>query len=58
MNKLIKDLLLLAICGRLLYIEPELELTILEGIATVILFLDFSFRKYVTGYINKQLNYR
>ena len=50
MTKIIKYILLFALCGRLLYIEPDLELTILELIATTILFVDFNFREYIANY--------
>ena len=53
MTKLIKDVLLLALCGRLLYVEPDLELTILELVATIILFVDFNFREYIAYYFSK-----
>lgn len=57
MTKLIKDVLLLALCGRLLYVEPDLELTILELIATTILFVDFNFREHkltIMRYMGRQ----
>lgn len=46
MEKIVKDILLTIICGRLLYIEPVIELTILEIIVCSILFIEFNFKEY------------
>jgi len=46
MTIILRNALLLVLCGRLLYIEPEIELTTLELIATIFLFIDFNFRGY------------
>ena len=47
MIKLFKQIILLMICARLLYIEPKLEFMLFEIIGIIIIFLEFNFVSYL-----------